>query len=277
VKRFLPFQLLLSTLFCATAFAHGDLDERILKVSEEIEIKSDSAFLYFKRGKLFYQHNEPNKSISDFNTSMRLGHSSDEQNLLFAKNYLKLEDYFNAKLYSNKILMIEPLNVNALQVKAHAFFGMGNFKESALLFEKVINNVNQSLPKNYINASTSWESLNNEEGFEKSKQVIYRGINELGDLVSFYDRIIEIALNQKDYELAITTQKKVVDLANRKENAYYKLSELYLQNNEGTLALESLNLADDYFKKLPLRIQNTGSMKELSEKINSNKKLLLEN
>ena len=48
-------------LFCflsisALTWAHGDLDKRIAETSEEIEMHPDSSYLYFKRGKLLYQH-----------------------------------------------------------------------------------------------------------------------------------------------------------------------------------------------------------------------------
>ena len=85
--------LLIFFLFASNiaVHAHGDLHERILKVTEEIKKNSDSAFLYFKRGKLFYQHNDFKRSLKDLKRSDKLGYENNEQYFLFAKNYFKLK------------------------------------------------------------------------------------------------------------------------------------------------------------------------------------------
>ena len=102
--------------------AHGDLHERILKISEEIKVNPDSAILYFKRGKLFYQHNNFKNSLKDLNKSADLGYFNLEQDFLFAKNYYKLKKYRSSLHFTAKILKVQPNNVNAYKLVGKVYF-----------------------------------------------------------------------------------------------------------------------------------------------------------
>ena len=72
-------------------------------------------------------------------------------------------------------------------------------------------------------------------------------------------------------KIAILQQLEIVNLSPRKEIAYYKLHELYLISNERDKAIESLNLAELHYNKLPSRTKNTPFMKDLYKKIESKK------
>ena len=67
--RFKFLYILFFVLSNAVLNAHGDLHKRILNVTEEIQKNPDSANLYFKRGKLYYQHNNYINSLKDFKYS----------------------------------------------------------------------------------------------------------------------------------------------------------------------------------------------------------------
>ena len=269
--------LLLSLSLSNRTFAHGDLDERIVKVTEEIKQSQDSAYLYFKRGKLYFQHEEYTKSIQDLKESSKLGFQSTEQNLLFSKNYFRTERYTKALLFVDLIINEHPKSVLALKLKAQINLKLSNFRTAAEGFENVINYTSQAFPENYIDASVAWESLNNDEGYEKAASIVKKGITNLGELVSLQQRLIAIQLIQDDILSAIETQKRILELSHRKERAYYELSKLYMLNKENKLALESLNLAKLHFEDLPLRIQNTSFMKQLLDDIKSTETILQPN
>ena len=256
------------SFFCdGYVFAHGDLHKRILKVTDQIKASPDSAYLYFKRGKLYYQHESYKKSIKDLISSNRLGYNSSEQKLLFAKSYFKLEEYENSLAYSENILSADPENVSALKIKAETYLELKNFYESAETFEKVIKYATQTFPQNYIDASIAWELLKDDNGEKRAVSIIQKGIENLGQIISLYNRLIELSIKHKDYDFAITTQLKVLNFTARKEAIYYKLSELYVLNNNNNKALENLTHAKEQFYNLPLRLQNTPFMKELINNI----------
>ena len=272
-KKLLIF-FLCNFIFIGYSFAHGDLHERIVKVTKEIKAAPDSVYLYLKRGKLYYQHESYQKSINDLNTSKSLGYNSVEQNLLFAKAYLKLEDYKTSLSYSENILSKDSENVHAHKIKAHALLKLEKFYHSAESFEAVINYATQSFPQNYIDASMAWEFINNDEGNQRANSIIEKGIENLGHLISLYNRLIDLSIKQKNYDVAITKQHRVISLSPRKESAYYKLCELYLLNNNTEKALESLNIAKEHYNNLSVRLQQTSFMKELIANITSKESLL---
>ncbi len=272
-KRFLFF-LLQSFFIILQVQAHGDLEKRIIKVTKEIQVSSDSAYLYFKRGKLFFQHDEFKKSIKDLNKSKNLGYQTVEQKLLFAKGYFGLKVYKRTLSICEEILIDDSQNVRAVKVKAQTYFVQGNYYESALAYENLIQNTKQAFPENYIDASHAYELVDNEEGMQKATAIIHKGIENLGELISLYNRLIELSIKQCDYNSAIATQQQIINLSPRKESAYYKLSELYSLNNDTKKAIENLNHAKEYYSKLPARLQNTSFMKDLIDNIKSKETLL---
>ena len=276
LKNALIICLLFFTSNAAANVFHGDLHERILKVSEEIKKQPDSAYLFFKRAKLYYQHEDYVNSLKDLEKSSHLGFNSLEQSFQYSKTLLKLENFSNSLYYAKKILGIQPNNVMAIQLIAQNYFEMGAFEKSALAYQDVITYSVDHLPENYVNASISWEMLDNKVGFENAEEIIRKGINDLGNLISLYNRLREIALNQKSYGKAIQIQEEIIDLVPRKEFAYFKLSELQQLNNDETSALHSLTQSKSYINKLPQRTKNTSFIKELEENIKKAEALLLQ-
>lgn len=231
IKRaLLKKSLLIVFLFVSVivVHAHGDLHKRILKVTEEIKKNPDSAFLYFKRSNLYYQHNAYKRSLKDLKRSYKLGYENNEQYFMFAKNFLKLKKYNLSSKHVRKILEDQPNNVNALKLMGKIYYDKSKFEKSAIAFEKVIAYSNETFPENYIDASKSWYSLKNDKGIFRAKAMLFEGIEQLGDNIVLYQRLILIAVDQEDYTLAIEHQKRVIDFSPRKERAYLKLAELQI-------------------------------------------------
>lgn len=277
MKKAIIIFFILNAVFIGQIFSHGDLGERIIAVSNEIKIAPDSAYLYVKRSKLYFQHEEYKRSIKDLDKSKILGYNSIEQKLLFAEVNLNLNAFEITLSYCEEILTNDPKNVRAIKVKAQTYLEQGQFQKSALAFEDVIHYSREKFPENYIDASRAWELLNDNLSYHRATEIVREGINKLGELISLYNRLIELAVKEKDYSAAIETQCIVIKLSPRKESAYYKLSELYLLNDNREKALVNLNLAKQHYNNLPARLQNTLYMNELIENIQSKEALLIRN
>lgn len=256
---------------------HGDIHERIIKTSKEIKKNPDSAYLYYKRGKLYYQHEEYKKSLKDLNKSSKLGYSSIELDLEYSKTFLKLRNFTNSIFYAKKVLELKPNHVMAIKLIAKNYYQQKEYKKSAIAYQDVIAYSVDKLPENYVDASFSWEKLNNEYGFTNAEKIIRQGIKDIGSLISFYNRLRELALNQNNFTKAISVQKEIIELVPRKEFAYFKLSELYQLNNDVISALQSLEESKNSIKKLPQRSQNTSFIKELKNNIKKTEALLQSN
>lgn len=270
--------LLISCLsFPTHIYAHGDIHDRIVKTTIEIKEKPDSAYLYLKRGELYYQHEEFHKSISDLETSQDLGYYSNDQQLLFAEAYAKLDNHSEALNYVGIVLTAKPNSVPAIRLRAKINYNQQKYHASALEYERVIQFAEEPIPENYIETSVAWETLNTDQGDENAKAVIQNGIEKLGNIISLYYRLIELSIHSNDYEMAIKVQNEVIEFSPRKEAAYYKLAELQLCNNNKTDAIESLASAKAHINMLPERIKNTYFMKELIYNVKTKENLINRN
>jgi tetratricopeptide (TPR) repeat protein len=255
--------LILILFLLVTGFnvsAHGDLHERILEVTQEIKISPDSAFLYFKRGKLYHQHNDFENSLKDLKKSRKLGLRNNEQSFLFAKNYFYLKKYNIGIKYASKILKDQPNNVSAQKIIGKTYFQQKKYKKAALSFEKVILNSKETFPDNYLDASKAWYALRKENGIERAQSLLIEAIEELGNNIVLYNKLIAYNVDLGDYSSAINFQKKVIDFSHRKERGYLKLAKLQILQKNYTEAIKSIELAKKYYSDLPKRIRHTKFM-----------------
>ena len=261
------FPFLLFGLPSSGLSAHGDLHERILKTTKEIKISPDSAYLYFKRGKLYFHHEDYSLCLKDFQKSDSLGYQETMQDLLVARAFYKLKLYDKALETAQQILDKKPKNIHATKVVARITFEQENYREAAIAFEAVIENTIKTLPENYIDAASAWNLTASEEGYLRAIKILESGISQLGPLISFYDKIKEIALDRKDLEQAIASQKKILNLSNRKEFAYYELAMLNIKAGQSELALDHFQKAKTIYEQLAFRNQQSQAIKQLKIKI----------
>ena len=247
--------------------AHGDLDERIIKATTAISAQPDSAYLYFKRGKLYFEHEEYSKTIIDLDQASKLGYQGLVCNLLYAKTYQQLENFTKAMVYIQRILNKDSLNVNALKTKAQILFTQQSFKEAALLYEQVINLSRQALLENYMDAFFAWKAVKDRNGKENALHVLALGIAELGPIFSFYDSMKTLYLDFGEYKQAIIVQEQIIALSNRKEFALYNAAEICLLDGNKSKSKQYLNLAQAAIEKLPTRIKRSKKTMELYKKI----------
>ncbi|MDY2586718.1 tetratricopeptide repeat protein [Winogradskyella aquimaris] len=265
-------------LFCLLSSlnsrAHGDLHKRITNVTEEIQKNPDSAKLYFKRGKLYYQHNNYENSLEDFKNAKKLGLQSAEQDFLIAKSNYHLEKYSKSKRLIKRILRKESINVRALKLLADIYFKKGGYKKSALLYEEVIYNSKVTFPEYYLYASQAWRAANTMDCFERSQSILLKGLEKLGDIIVLYDQLISNYIEIKDFNSAIKFQEKVIKMSNRKERAFLRLADIQIHKELFNEAEISITQAEENFKKLPHRIRNAKFMREFYSELQLKKSSL---
>lgn len=256
--------LIFSPLF---AFSHGDLHLRIQEVSKQIEASPDSSYLYLKRGILYFQHEDFPESLKDLKQCEEMKYSDRLLDLTFAKVYQKLNQYDNSIIFINKILELDPQHVNAWKLKGQVLFEMGQFEDSANAFLVVIKKAIRCFPNNYLDVANSYEMMNTEASKREAISIIEKGIEDLGPLITFYDRLVELGLKYEDFELAINYQNAIIGLSQRKESAIYKRGMIFIEMGEIVEARKDFELAKEEFEILSQRLRSTKAMKELKSKI----------
>ncbi|APY07220.1 hypothetical protein BWZ20_02380 [Winogradskyella sp. J14-2] len=254
--------------------AHGDLHKRILKASQEIKKYPDSAYLYFKRGQLYYQHKTYIKSLRDFKSSKSLGLESKEQNFYIAKSKYHLEQYTSSKKTIKKILKNDPNNSSALKLLADIYFKKSKYKKAANLYDEILANSKITLPEDYIHASKTWYATNTDYGYKRSQSILLQGIEKLGDIIVLYNKLISNYEAKQDYESAIKFQNKVIEISNRKERAYLKLASIQIKQERFKAAEFSIEKAEESYNELPHRLRNAKFMQEFYSELQSKKSIL---
>ncbi len=251
----------------SNAYCHGDLHERIQKVSSEIEAYPDSAQLFLDRGMLNYQHEKYNESIIDLKACSSLKHSSNHLNLTFAKTYLKLEQPKLAIKYLNKTLKSDPNNVLTLRWKGKALQRLNQFDKAAEHFEAVIQHADKTFTENYLEAAFAWEQDSNESSFNNAVEIIEKGIQDLGPLLMFYNKLVNLHANAGLYDNAVKYQNEIIKLSNRKERPYYQRALIYLKDGNVEFARADLLKSKQEIEKLPQRIKINNATKTLLKNI----------
>lgn len=259
---FLVFLCIVSNGYC-----HGDLHERIQKLSSEIEIYSDSSDLYLTRGSLFYQHEKYDESIQDLKKCLKLDHNSSHLNLALAKTHLKLEQPKIALKYLNKTLKTDPFNVLALRWKGKSLLQLNQFDKAAENFEAVIEHADKTFTENYIEASFAWQQDDNIASFDKAVAIFEKGIQDLGPLLMFYNKLVSLHAEAGKYENAIKYQNAIISLSNRKERSYYQRAMIYMEQGDSSAARADLIQSKQEIEKLPQRIKVNNATKILIENI----------
>ncbi|MCA0153219.1 tetratricopeptide repeat protein [Winogradskyella vincentii] len=267
--------LILFSIFVGiNANAHGDLHKRILKVTEEIKQYPDSSYLYFKRGELYFQHNNFIKSHKDLMTSKRLGDDGDDVQFLLAKCNFELKKYRSSKRLVDKLIRKQPKNPVVIRLLADIYFERKKFIKSAEAYEDVIKYSNVTYPEYYIYASKAWYSTNSEEGVIKAQMILYQGIESLGNIMVLYNQLVSNYINFGDYSKAAEVQLKVIEISPRKERTYLKLACIQEMQKEYADAIISLKYAITHYESLPYRIKNAKFMKEFYSELNLKKQNL---
>lgn len=256
-----------SELTIETSFEHGDLHERILLTTKEISERPDSAFLYFKRGKLYFEHEKFEAAISDLDTASTLNYQGIICDLIYAKSYQQLNQLDSAMTHVEQGLHKDPLNVNALKIKGIILLSQKQYKVAAHQFELIIKHARRRLPENYLLAAKAWEADTIESSSLKAVAILKKGIEDLGPLYIFHTEIINILMKNALFEQALDMQKVIIQQAKRKEKPYYKAALISLQMNKPGLAKDYLDDAASAIKTLPPRLKNTTAIKQLRKNI----------
>lgn len=254
-------------LVCVNLSAHGELDKRIKEISIKILDNPTNTSLFLARGELYYQHEDYELSIKDFEVCEERSYISDRLHLNFAKSLRLTKDFERSDEYADRILASQPNHVLALKEKAKSAFDQSDFTRSASLFKEVISYVDKTRTDNYFEAITALESCGTKACLIEAISVLEKGIADLGELMVFLEKGVSISLRLKDFKRAHEYQNKIIENAQRKERTFYKKALLFKEQGneeEAKIMFESSLTA---LAALPPRIKNNRASQKLKAQI----------
>lgn len=258
---------ILCILISTSLLGHGDTHQRIKELTKKIKLSPENPNLYLKRAELYTQHEDYKKSNRDLFKCVSLGVRSEKVNFTFATNYKNLKKYDEALEYLDKILEMDIKNVRALKEKANVFYNQKKYDDTAIYLEKVAELSEEPLPENYIKASKAWELDDKVGSYKRSKKIIEKGIERLGDLMVFYQRLVKLNLANGEYEQAVVNQTQIVEISTRKEKALFQRAMIYIETNDFSSAKSDLDKSFDLIENLPPKHKKNQSTIDLKNLI----------
>lgn len=264
-----PLFLFLLMVVCLAAHAHGDLHERIAKLTEQIKEQPNNPDLYLKRGQLYYQHQEYDNAEKDYLKTQQLAPDSVEVLYWKALLYLDVKRTEDGLAAVDTYLAARPNDVNALRTNAKLLLQAERPIDAIKPFQQVIVLAEETLPENYLELSQVFVQLDKDT---LAIAWLKKGIADLGQVFTLKDAILDVYKEAGMYNEAIAEYELLASTNTRKETYYFEIAKLYLAQQDKAQAKVYLQKARIALESLPWHLQMTDAMKALSEELNNTEK-----
>lgn len=230
--------LLILALFVLsnTLCAHGDLHEKIQRLSAQIEADPTNTDLYLSRGQTYQQHEDYELAIDDYNKVLSIDDEISIAHLFISQVLFETQQAPAALEKINYYLQLHPGNLAGLQTRAKIHSELGHHQLAAEDHLSILTTTDNLRPELFVNAANSILAAN-PDGVEKALQIIDNGIAEMGFLITLYTKAIDIAENSGHITYALEKYDEVITQMPRKENWQYRKAQLYEQNENYAEAL----------------------------------------
>lgn len=243
--------------------AHGDVHLRIESLSRQIELNPKSADLYYKRGELYFAHEDYRAAIRDFKRSQRNG-CNDAINFALALSYFqcgslnKSQHYLHGLFYSGKYDgKVYHLMAKLLELRK-------DYRASAEIYQTIIDSSLYIRPEVYIDLARIYHR----QGFFKQEIDLYlKAIDLKGFLPAFYKPLLELYEEQNLYGDAIQLLGEVIEKMDRKEFLIYQRGLLFRKTGDLSGFRCDMKRAIRVIQELPPHLRNQSSVQNLEQEI----------
>ena len=181
------------------ALAHGDLHERIIGVSRQIEEKPLDARLYVRRADLERQHGDWPAALNDYDQAGKLDPAID-LNLQRGRTLLEASHPELALPLLNRVLESTPDNSQALLFRARAFSQLERPVEAATEFRAAFARALEPSPSLAIETADSLVVL----GLEKDAlRFLSASISKIGNHPVLVLRSLDLAIAVREFDVAL--------------------------------------------------------------------------
>ncbi len=247
--------------------AHGDIHERILKMTAQIKVYPDSTALYLIRGELYELHGDIKEAEEDFYFCLDKGLVSERIFLGLSKTQFAQNFHENALSLVEQALAINKTNPACLAWKCIVLQSLEEYCLSADTYDFLLSITSNPSPSLYVNASSSRMSCKDSEAEEKAIAILKSGLHQLGRVVVLEKALVNVYLQYHKYNEAIDLQTEMIDNAPVKADPYFQRAKTFIAKGDIISAKNDLYAALNAIDELPRFKSNTGAMKSLRRDI----------
>jgi len=250
-----------------TMLPHGDLDQRIRNVCQQIEASPSDMNLRIERGELYIQHEDYDKAKTDFALCLKSG--LNDTRILFglSNSYLHTGPVDSSIYYIDLVLAREPSHVSANELKSMALSSQGNYCESARIFQNIISFADHPTPILFIQSASAWKLCTEERNIENAIRVLKEGITRIPNHRVLQHHLISAYKVSGMYEEALEIHSSIIMTSANKVRPLFNRAKTYLEAGNSVNAIKDLRSALTSLETLPSYKKDVSAMRELKKEI----------
>lgn len=242
-------------------FSHGDVQERIVALTAEIDAAPRDARLLLERAELRREHEEWTAALGDYDAASKLDPSLDT-GLLRGRVLLESNHADGSLVILNRFLYRHPADPRALTWRARVLMKLGRESEAFSDYREALKQTYLPEPDLVIESADAFAARGC--GAE-AVRVLEGGIGKLGQIPAFVLKLIDLEIAAKDFNAALGRVEAMRQSAPRPEPWMARRASILAQQcrfRESRAAWQELI---EYLAALPPAERGSHSMSTLSE------------
>ena len=230
--------------------AHEGLDLQIARATKEIEARPDDAELYLQRGELHRLHEDWAAAKADYDRAEKLDPKMAGVDLARGRLWLSAGDAKEAKKCLDRFLAREPGSAPGLIERGRSLVRLGRRLEGVEDYTRALAGADRHKPEWYLERAEALRA----EGptrLEEAVRGLDEGIRKLGPVVSLRLLAIDLDLESKRYDAALSRVEEIARQAERKDPWLVRRGEILRQAGRNPDAREAFLAALASIEALP--------------------------
>ncbi len=270
-QRFIPCLFLLPLLISwvtqeGLLWAHEDLRDQILRVTQEIEQNPNEAQLYFKRGELYRFHKDWDLAAADLQRARNL----DPQLHLveFARGKLMYEAGWlhSARGILDGYILKHPEVLEARLYRARVLVDLKETLAAVEDYTFALERLSDPRHEHYLERAKAL-AQNGEAYLDRAITSLDEGMVRLGPLITLQLYAIELELAKENYSGALERLDRITEKATRKEKWLAQRGDILRQAGKLDQARSAYAESLGHIARLPQSRRRTPAISQLEESL----------
>jgi tetratricopeptide (TPR) repeat protein len=255
-------------LWSSLVLPHGDLDQRILLLTDRIHDAPHDMSLRMERGELYLQHEDYLLAKNDFSTCLQHHFENTRVLLGMSQSLFYSDSPDSALIMVDRALKMEPYHLSAMEWKGNVLEKLGRYCDAGLVLHDFLKIASDAGPMIYMQATSCLSACRGEESIHEAIEILQDGLKKMPGNKVLQRKLISIHLQNGDYASALCIQSDIIAASTFKTRAYYERATTYASMNESALAISDLTSALATWDALPPKKKDLDAIRDLKAEIN---------
>ena len=227
--RFVSLSLWIVLSFAGVLCAHGDIQQRIQLLDQDISRDPQNANLYLQRGELRRELGQLASALQDCSRAVVLEPELKDAILCRGTVYLELDQVENATLEFDRYLALYPNHLPARLRRATALVKLQRYNPAIEDFQFLLSK--SPSPEIYLQTAETL-LLANPDRPDVALQTIEEGLRKIGPIITLQEFALQLQVERKQYHRALATVDDILATAPRKERWLMEKGDILLLSNQ---------------------------------------------